>query len=295
MEKKALLGMRIVSYLLYALLLICVLLYVRFPTEKFKRFAELKIEEAFQGTDVRVGKFKLHSPFKITLDKIIIVQQTAGDEILRFENIQLRPILTGFGLEYAFSGAVYDGTFSGELRLTPRGDTFDLDDIQLLDMDIARSEYLRAVSRREISGKLDFIGEYSGTLSGTGEPEVQGVLAIKDGGFALMQPVLSLRMMDMESVECGVSYSKGTLSFVEGDFKGKDIHADFEGSVQISPNVELSTVVIRGNMVPSKAFLKEKPQVLRVVKRLQKQYRKTALPFSISGTMGNPRFRFGTL
>ncbi len=294
MEMRAPSVMQFLSYLLYALLLTCVLLYVRFPADKFEKFAERKIEEAFEGTDVNVGTFKLQLPFNIYLNKAVIAEKTSGDEILRLQNIRIRPILSGFGLDYSLSGDLYNGTFTSQLLFAPRDDKFTLDDIELSAVDISQSKYVRMVSRREISGQLKFLGSYSASMAG-GDKDIKGVITLRDGKFSLMQPVLSLKEMEVISLEAGLTFKNGSLELIEGTFKGKEIDAEFEGSVNISDRVESSNVNVSGSLVPQKDFLKEKPQVLRVVKRLQKQYRKTALPFNISGTIGNPRFRFGTL
>lgn len=295
MEMRAPSGLQILSYLLYALVLICILLYVRFPSDKFEKYTERKIEEAFSGTDVNVGTFKLQFPFSISIDKALISQAVSGDEILYLENIRIKPIMSGFGLDFMLSGDLYGGNFSTELLLAPRDGRFTLNDLELSAVDISQSEYLRIVTRREISGNFDFIGSYSGAISGGDHKDLQGVMAVSDGKFSLMQPVLSLKVMEVNSLEAGLAFKEGSLKLIEGMFKGKEIDAEFEGSVKISDNVSLSNLSVSGSMVPQKVFLKEKPQVLRVVKRLQKQYRKTALPFNISGTIGNPRFRFGTL
>ncbi len=295
MIMKATSGVRIFSYFIYALLLTAVLLYVRFPAEKFEIFLVRTIETAFPGCRVDLGKYHYTFPVTVHLERALFEQSRgAKEEVVLLEGIDITPSVSGLGLKYALSAKVYGGSFQANLQLSPIAGTFTLADIVLNNVDLALSPYLKNISRRELSGYLNYSGFYSTPFDGPGKREAKGVVRLSDGAFSLIQPVLTLRNLDMQSLDVGISFADGILELAEGSFKGAELQAEFAGSLTSAEGLEAWKVDLTGSMVPQKGFMKDKPQVLRVVKRLQSQYRKAALPYRVSGSIGNPRFRFGT-
>jgi type II secretion system protein N len=291
---KGISGVRIFSYFIYALLLTAVLLYVRFPADKFQTFLVRTIESAFPGARVDLGTYHYTFPATFHLDRALFEEKKSEEEIVLLEGIDVTPIISGLGFKYALSAKSYGGSFQANLQLSPVAGSFTLDEIDLNHIDLALSPFLKNISRREVSGYLDYSGIYSSPLDGLGKREAKGVVRLSEGTFSLIQPVLTLRNLDMQSLDVGISFADGVLALVEGSFKGAELHADFEGTITAADGLEAWKVELGGTMVPQKDFMKDKPQVLRVVKRLQSQYRKTALPYRVSGSIGNPRFRFGT-
>jgi type II secretion system protein N len=287
-------GVRVSGYFIYAVLLIAVLLYVRFPSEKFEIFVVRTVETAFPGSRVDLGPYHYTFPATVHLDRALFEQKTGNEEIVLLESIDITPIVSGLGLKYALSAKAYGGSFQANLKLAPVAGTFSLLDMHVNQIDLALPPFLKNISRREISGQLEYRGMYSAPLDGSGKREAKGVVRLSEGAFSLIQPVLTLRILDMQSLDAGISFNDGVLELVEGSFKGAELHAEFAGSLTAAEGLEAWKVDLSGALVPQKGFLKDKPQVLRVVKRLQSQYRKTALPYRVSGSIGNPRFRFGT-
>lgn len=293
MELKAPSASKLSLYVIYALVLTSVLLYVRFPAEKFEKFLEQKLEATFPGTDVKLGKFQIKFPSTILLDDLQVRKASGDDLVVELTNIRILPDWAGMGLRYTIYGNIYGGTVTAQIVVSPVAGLVNLDELEFSGVKLEQFEYLQLYSRRNISGTLDFVGAYSSSWKESGAGEGQGVLGIKNGTLALKRPVLALKDMDMQSLEVGLSLTGESLEMVEGVFTGKEVQAEFAGRVNLSDQNTGMGLDVSGSLEPQKAYLKEKPQVLRVVKRLQKQYRKTALPFKLTGSVGNPSFRFG--
>lgn len=91
-----------------------------------------------------------------------------------------------------------------------------------------------------------------------------------------------------------MSYDNGVLKLSKGFLKGKELNADFAGELRTADSFTAWEVAVNGRLEPQREYIDGNPQVLRVVKRLQREYRMNGLSYMLSGSPGNPRFRFGT-
>jgi len=277
----------------YALLLLVVLLYVRFPAAKVQEYIEKSIPTAIPGIQAAPGIISYSFPVTLHLDKLAVSRESGGEEIAVLENISLSPVPTGLGLEYSLNGDIYGGNFHSTLRLAPRARAFTVDDLEIVRVPLERSGFLQSVLQRDLHGTLDFQGSCFVPLAEKKGSTLQGRVIVHDGGFLLRQPIFSLREIHMETMEFEVAYEAEVLKVLDGSLKGAELHAGFSGELTTVGRFEDWEMVIEGNMLPQQGFTEQNRQVARVVTRLQKQFRKNDLPYKLTGNIGNPRFRFG--
>ncbi|WP_419176033.1 type II secretion system protein GspN [Desulfosediminicola sp.] len=290
-------GSRLLFYLIYALLITSALLVVRFPTEKFLRYAEKKVEAALPGSKVKLSTMSYAFPLSVHLGRAQMSGLDNDEDILLLQQVQITPKLDGLGFVYHVSGSVLGGSFATELKIAPADKRYSLKTLELTGIDLSRSAPLSRIFRRDIQGVLKFSGEYSNSFdasvgSGTGMAG-EGVLRITNGSFALRQSVLTLKTLDFDSLDTVVMMQDGVLTLNEGVLEGKELQANFTGNLVVANTPQSWKLDLAGGMVPNKDFLQEKPQMVSVVNRLRKQYKKNDLPYTVSGTLANPSFRFG--
>lgn len=290
-------GFRLLLYLIYALLLTCALLIVRFPKAKFLKYAEKKVEASFPESRVNLSSLSYAFPFSVQLARAQMSRLESDEDILLLQDLKFTPKLSGVGLACNVTGAVLGGSFTSELKLAPMDKRYSFNDLEMNGLDLSRSAYLARILRRDVQGILKFKGEYSGSFDSSVDREKaiagKGVMEIEGGSFTLRQPVLTLTTMEFQKLEAAVAMQDGVLTLSEGVIEGTEVKTDFSGTMSATANPESWKLDLKGAMVPSREFLQDKPQLARVVNRLQQQYRKNALPYTIGGTVANPRFRFG--
>lgn len=284
----------ILSLLVYAFVLTGILLYVRFPSARVEEYFAKKIGSFIPGADITLGTHRYDFPASLIFERVTISREQGREEIAFLENVTISPIVSGIGFKYSLAGDFYGGTLQAGLKLNPVAGSFSMDALELANVKLESFSFLNTLFQREISGFLNFKGSYAGALNEGKDVSLQGTVAVHGGSFPLRQPILSVRNMSMEEFDVSVSYTDGLLNLLDGSVKGPELYSHFSGELNIADNPpELWEVNVTGNMTPQKGYLNENQQILRVVKRLQRQYQNSELPYKVTGSIGNPRFRFG--
>lgn len=294
MERKMLSTRGWLICLVYGSLLTVVLLWVRFPTAKVEAYLTAEVAAVAPGARLVPGVCSYDFPVKLVCDRLTISREQGGEEFALLENVEISPVASRPGLEYRLTGGVYGGTFSSRLKIAPVAGRVMLEEVELANVALDRTPLLKELFKRELHGSLDFHGSWSASLRGTGGSSLQGEMAVRDGQFALRQPILSVKRMEMAPLEVGMSYDNGVLKLSKGFLKGKELNADFAGELRTADSFTAWEVAVNGRLEPQREYIDGNPQVLRVVKRLQREYRMNGLSYMLSGSPGNPRFRFGT-
>lgn len=282
---------RLFFYLIYGVLLILVLLYIRFPTEKFKTFWEKQVEQTFGNATCSIEKIHYAFPVFIVFEKIKISKTAAEQQtVVVVDQLKVRPGIK-FWHTYALQGELYTGTVRAKLNLDRKERSYKLTDIVLHDLQLSEIIKDQGIVDRKITGRLSGSGRYQAqwNVPGSGEGKVR--IAVSPGNMELLHPVLSLSTLDFEHINFDVSIGE-QLAIEQGKLKGKDISADFEGTVNVVNSFLDSRVRLSGLLEPRREFLQTHPVEAKMVKQYAKRYKQSALPFKMGGTLSNPTFRF---
>lgn len=293
MAEQRMSAMRLSLYILYGIILTGILLYVRFPTEKMRNYLTSMVESAIPGTECSMGQFSYGFPLKVKLDSLELKDSRGKHQIVLLENVALSPNLLGFGLQYGVTAELYQGAVSSQLQLKPKTDEFVFDEIELINVNAENAPFIQATMGTQFKGVLHYVGNYFGTWSTAGETEMQGRITLNNGLFAPRQPILTTREISLDSLEVDLNYTNSILTLTAGKHSGTQFHGEFKGSMKRASAKGIWQLEMQGSLVPQRDFVKQQPQISRMVKRLQKQYRQTALPYVVKGTVSNPNFRFG--
>ena len=280
-------------YVMYAVLLTAVLLYVRFPAVKFKQYCVQRIENLSPDGTCTIGRIGYRFPLSvafetITLDRVIDGQETG----IVVDQLVISPEAPKFWRTFAITGKIYSGLFAGILDLDRRADSFQLTNIHAegLQADVlARS---LGITERKISGVVEISGDYKAPNSDPGDGTGKGIVQIVSGSFSLLQPILNLSTLAFDKLTMLVIHEHGVVQLNDGEFAGKEILADFTGDLQLASPFLNSNISLSGHMEPDEGFLRSNPQEQQVVQTLLQRYKMTVLPFKVGGTLQSPLFRF---
>lgn len=285
-------SVRSLVYLLYAVVLTAVLLYVRFPTEKFRAYCEHRLEQVFANGRCTIVEIAYRFPAAVEFRKVTIGQQendSSGG--FMFDRVKLSPASQGFLKSWQVDGELYAGLLRATLTVQLKEKMFQLKDINIEKIDFAAITSSMPLLKREITGEFTFSGEYKANfdqpLAGLGN----GNLRLSGGSIDLVQPILTMDTIDFQEVKSLWRYGDSVFSFTEGKMVGQQLDAEFNGTVKTPFLPPVGGLKISGSLVPGEQFLKDKPQVDRLVQRLMRQYKKSAVPFRLGGTLDKPTFR----
>ncbi len=289
----SILSFRFFLYLIYGAVLTAVLLYVRFPTEKVRTYCEHRIEDVLREGRASIVKIVYHFPATVEFRKVKIGSQAADgkrNEII-IDRLRLFPTPKGFLTSWAVDGELYTGMFKAKLEIQLEERIFQLKDIALEKADIAAVTADMSAIQREVTGSLTVSGEYKAKfdqpLTGFGS----GSLHLSAGSLHLVRQILTLDVIDFDAINVLWKYGESVVQITEGKMIGRQLDADFSGTLK-PPFLPLEgDVNVSGLLVPGERFLKDRPQIERLVQRLMKQYKKPAVPFRVGGTFDKPLFR----
>lgn len=288
-------SVRSLMYVMYAVLLTAVLLYVRFPAEKFKQYWVQRIENLAPDSTCTIDhigyRFPLSATFAtIRLNRVIDEQEIA----MVVDQLVISPELPQFWRSFALKGKLYSGLFAAKLTFDSRADSFQLANIQGEGLQIGNLAQSMGITDRKISGVVQFSGDYKAPNSAPGDGIGKGLIEVTEGDFSLLQPILNLSVLGFDTVTMSVLQENGVVLLNEGEFVGKEIRADFTGELQLAFPFLSSNIGLTGNMELDEDFLRSHPQEQQVVQRLLQRFKMTVLPFKIGGTVQRPLFRFST-
>ncbi len=309
-------------YGIYALLLVAILLYLRFPTQKFKTFCLQVINQHLSGYESSIESLRYQFPLTLVASNLHLQanNQTAksrssagaipgasdtgpgkrneaktpamAGEVFDLPKVTLTPSLSGRGKTFFISITAYGGTHQAILTLDRAHNTFTLSKIEINGFDLAKLAWLQVQTGRAITGLLTIQGSYSGQSGqdisrGTG----QGTVHIKNGTFELLAPIFSLKNIDVESGEALIKLHEQKMLVTKGKFSGKELAGTFSGQID-SLGVSLAAIQLdlTGALAPLPALVKKSGQAQPLLQQLQKNH--ATLPFHLQGTIGKPVFRF---
>ncbi len=288
-------SLRSLVYLLYAVLLIAVLLYVRFPSSKFKAYCEHNIERLLPGSTCTISRSAYHFPLSAAFETIKIIRTIEGrDSEITVDKVVVTPEPWHFWRTFKISGKMYSGTFRATLNLDKKAQTFQLTDVHFEGLDAGKLAEGIGLAERKISGTFEFSGEYKASSNSPRDGVGKGMIQLASGSMDLMQPILTLATIEFEKFTVHVSQQNDIMKLTGGELRGKEISADFTGELRLAYPVLDSNIQVSGHMEPENDFLKANPKEYQFVQHLLQRYKVTVLPFKIGGTVKNPLFRFST-
>lgn len=284
---------RTLLYLLYAVVLTAALLYLRFPTERFKVFCENKVESFLVGSDCSIERLAFRLPFSVVFFNVQLVREIDGKRsAFRVDRLAVSPKLSSLFRTFQLGGELYKGNFAMQLALDTSEKNFALSEVSVTGMNIDEWASDFNLFDRQISGRADVSGDYRATfaapLAGAGKGELNAL----DGSIELLQPILSLRSLSFDRITIDMTRDEEMLKFVKGEMSGKEIGAEFTGEMRLASPLPNSFVILGGHLTPKENFLATHPGEKRLVEQLLRRYKTSALPFKVGGTVRSPTFRF---
>lgn len=289
----SLFSVRSLLYLCYALLLTALILYVRFPTEKFKAYCERHVEHLLPGSTCDIEGIRYRFPMSADFGGIKVTRIIEGKvSEMTVDRLLMTPELLQFWRTFSLRGEMYTGTFQAALDVDRGKRTFHLADINLEEVAVSELAAGIGLVEDKISGRFLFSGDYQASISQPIEGTGQGVIQVRAGSMKFLQPILGLSTLDFERVSANVIRESKQIRFAEGEVVGREMTADFSGTLQLNSPITNSSVLLSGQLHPDAGYLKNNPKQEQLVQRLLRRYKVKVLPFKVGGTVKRPLFRF---
>lgn len=285
-------SIRLFGYFLYGVVLTAVLLYVRFPTEKFLAYCENNLATTFPGSQWNLSGGSYTPPFTGTIGEARVTGSDPENGGLVFRQVKISIPSIFAPRSWHIQTMGYGGEMEGQLVWLPDG-RFKLTNVDLHGVDIAALAADVNLDNREVAGTLTITGEYSGERRQPLKGEGSGKVTLASGRVSLAQQILSLEMIQFDSIAADFIYQDGVVQLAQGNVQGQQIYGEFSGDVAQSWPVSEAMLTLNGKIGVSETFLEARPNEKRLIGQMLKRFGGTTLPFYLGGSVGSPTFGFG--
>jgi len=288
-------GLKYVSYVLYAILVAVVLLYVRFPSESFQSY--LVQMAGRMDPPVIFSSRSLDPSFPPGLRlQAPVFSLKERPETAFFEALELS-VSPGMGslilgnTTWFFDARAYGGFINGHIQPGEDGkiDSFSLS--------------VKKVRIHEYAFLPHFgVGNFGGTLNGNitykGPPDRivlgdgAGDIHISEGKIDLLNPFLGLETIPFGKLDVRFTLKRGTINLTSVSLDGKGFQGSLSGTIRLNRIMDRSRLNLRGTIEPIEAFLetlKGGPALLSLFRGGKNGLSRS---FVIQGTFRSPKFRF---
>ena len=284
------------GYVLYAVIIVAGLLYLRFPSGLIKDYLETRGERSHFPFSVSIGQVSPSLPFGLKLHETRVSQRANPNKIVfRADRVSIQPtigsLLVG-KLNLCFEGLAYDGVLKGCAHFTeeslqaPFATSIVIKDIRMGKYD------LPSLIGRHVKGSLDGTITYNGKnnlfIEGSGEAD----LRLSDGSVELLQPILTLESIDFSQVSIKMALQNRKINLTQVALEGPNMRGTLSGIISLQKEIGKSRLDLRGTIEPFSDFFKSLPGTRDTVKLFQRRLKRGTLSFIIRGTLTEPSIQF---
>jgi type II secretion system protein N len=265
------------GYILVGISMLLVFLYVRFPGEALRGYAEALAAARYPQTVISIDAIRPSLPPGLAFSGITVAFRDRPDPILHADRLSVRPgglSLLGGRLTILMAAEGYGGEMEGRVDfsrlLSLQGPLSAA--VNLRDIRIEKCAWFREAFARQIAGMLKGSVAFSGTTeamkNGTGTVD----FTLTNGTFPLQESFLGMEKIDFSRVEGKASFRNGALKVTQLTLSGEKLRCSLKGNILIADDFQASQIDLNGTI--------ELP--LQGNKRVA---------LTIGGTIGNPKSR----
>jgi len=280
-------------YFIYALFIITLFLYIRFPTQKFKTFCTDLISLHLPGYENSIESLHYRFPLTLVVRNLQLqARNNAANATFAMQQINITPDLAAPGTNFSLAITAYGGTHRILLELNRADLTFTMPKIEIEALDLTNLSRLKTETGRTITGLFTAQGSYAGRIGqdislGVGEGSAQ----LTGGTFELLETILSLNSIDLEKGEALFKLQDQKLFLSKGKFNGKEMTGTFSGQISsLNSKVAAMQLEMTGALTPLPALTAKSGQAQPLLRQLQQK--QAGLPFQLKGTISKPVFLF---
>ena len=285
---------RIIGYMLYALVVLLLLIVLRFPGEELRRYGEGRLAALVPGSSWRILGLSYRFPLTLVAEGLELTLAEGQGPGVRVDKLSASLSPLALPGEVAVTADFYGGRLQGRLRLGP-GAGLEGRDLRLEKVDAALLPGEFFPGGRKVNGRLDAWGELSySPASATAEGGLfgRGEVSLRDGSIALLAPLFSLKRLDVGQLSCELRLARGRVDIASGQLRGADLQADFAGWWQQAGDIFSGQVQLGGRLRPGQGLLAGVAEEERHGLELLLASHEGGLPFTVTGTVAAPLFRF---
>ena len=284
-------------YLIFAVCLTVLLLYINFPSEALTNYIRVEAEKRFPGINIGFDKIGLTLSPGIKIRGLRISSKEDPDiPVYVSEKTSISVSIIGWLKDepkYYFKSKVKGGEISGfleeknEVKKERVDATINIEGISL-DENIFIHPIINERLEGRLTGKITFMGNLSSPLRGNTELSFN----IVDGKFKFKKQVLNLDALQFKKMDISGVIDNRRLNIKDLILTGGPISGSATGTVRIDNNLLNSKLNLKAELEPSPSLSREMPEVWKLFNIMKDKMKNGKLPVDFQGTLGRPIPKF---
>ena len=280
------------SVILYAIALLGVLLYLRFPAERLKEYCENRMENWLPGVSCSIDTIVYEFPAKIVFKQMRITERENGTVLFDDPQFTLQPVWDQLFEAVYIESRAFSGNHSAMVSIRRDEGTIVLDNLRIEDADVKQIGLFQRAER-----KLE------GTLTGSGSAAINqrnrmvetadGNFTVSNLDFELTAPLFQLSAIELDQSTFRLNLAQNVIELQDGKVTNSKIDGNFQGTVILADPLWISKLALTGDITPKVELFPGKKQLQAVVSGIQRRYNSDEVPFRVGGTINAPTFIFG--
>lgn len=277
-----------IGYAVFTIMAIAVFLYVQFPEETVRNYAQYTVNRLLPGQRLSIGRLRPSFPMGIRMTSVSLSHRDLT--VAELDPVILSPkllSLAGSRPAVTFRGELCGGTISGIATLDRRENPGVINvNTHFSDVQIRGMTLLQTMSENTVAGLLSGTAEYAGNVS---EGSGSAAIALTEVRVALAQPLFSITELSFSNVDAKAELrNRETLQITACTLKGEQVGGNLSGAITLKNPVRLSRLDITGTLRPHPSFIAKLGQMVAAIFK----NRRTGgdFPFRLTGTIEQPDF-----
>lgn len=287
--KKALYGVLVI---IYGVVLLGLLLYSRFPQEKFHEYSVRFLESRMPGTACSIAQVSYGFPARIIFKDVQIKRVEDGMVLFSDPHLVLRPVWQTPARMAILESSPFGGKLRAQLEFAGKSKSMVFRDVQLSDINLEELAFVQQALERNITGTFGGMGYVALGSAGLDSLTVEGSFSITAGELELKEPLLQMDGLEFEKSLFDIELRDKILVLQQGNITNSELTLVFKGKLALIEPLPVSRLNFVGTITPRDELFAEKPQLRGIVERMQKRYGGAGLPFSLNGSLERPVFYF---
>lgn len=281
------------SLVLYGFILFGVLLYLRFPADKFRRYCERLVESKLPEVACTIGEMSYVFPHELVIKEVQLVKAGTDEVYFLDPRLSLNPVWSNPSGAVLVKSEAFGGISTAIAQINREQRRIEILDAEMKDVDLQQVPFLSGKLDRKVSGILGIKGKAAISMDDFKISAADGTVTVLNGTLELKRPILELKELDLTDSSSDFLIQNNRVEFSSGIINNPMLKTEFEGNVDIAMPLSASIIKMQGAVTPQPPLYQKNRQLKVIVARMQKRYRNSSLPFKLGGNVGRPTFVFG--
>lgn len=295
--RKLILFCSAVILVIYTVAMVCLFLWILFPTDYFRQWIPRYLQGAFPQYALTIDDLALEIPGQFQFTEVLLSSRRNKMPVLLLDSAVIRPdlgLLKSSGrLEYAYQAELYDGSVAGQIQPGSTQGEYRIK-AMVEEIDLGANRALSSMVKRNIQGIVQ--GQIVGAISLARQTLIveQGEVEVADGEIELQDQVFGNSVLPFTHIFCQVQGNQRSLSLNKGTVQSPLFTASFSGQVHFGPSLEKTRVDISGTIRPDASFFASLAN-RQVVEAALKGMGEDGFRFIIKGLLQEPGIQYSQL